>query len=146
MFIQDNYNALHEQRDCNISCPIIELFNMEHIELKTMSLLFSVPPKMVQGPGEERGVEDHEVSLTCEASGHPAPKYDFYKVSQLVKCHIQTHQSLHFNIFWVASLVHNKSGKSLTLLACVSCTSKVSVKRITITLLNHSLLSKQSLN
>jgi hypothetical protein len=39
----------------------------------------SVPPEMIKGPEDKEGVENQEYSLTCEASGHPPPKYEFYK-------------------------------------------------------------------
>ena len=43
-------------------------------------IIFTVAPKMDEVMGDQTGIEGHETSLTCHASGLPAPKYEFYKV------------------------------------------------------------------
>ena len=36
--------------------------------------------------GEVEGVEQQEVSISCEATGNPPPRYNFYKVSGWCDC------------------------------------------------------------
>ena len=42
---------------------------------------FLVPPEIIEGPGQQEGVEGHDASLYCSANGKPVPKYEFFKVS-----------------------------------------------------------------
>jgi len=44
---------------------------------------FVVPPVMLTQSTSVEGVVGQPVSLSCEASGMPAPKYEFHKVGAL---------------------------------------------------------------
>jgi len=39
-----------------------------------------VPPAIITSPGNVVGVEGEPVTMKCEASGLPKPKYEFIKV------------------------------------------------------------------
>jgi len=39
-----------------------------------------VPPEMLEGPGEVKGIEDEEAEIKCRASGMPKPTFTFFKV------------------------------------------------------------------
>ena len=40
----------------------------------------SVPPVMLEGPGETEGIEGEEAIIRCRASGLPEPTFSFFKV------------------------------------------------------------------
>jgi len=42
--------------------------------------IVSVPPVMLSKSSQIEGVVGRPVSVSCEASGMPAPKYEFHKV------------------------------------------------------------------
>jgi len=45
-----------------------------------MFFYVSVPPEMLEGPGEVEGIEGEEAIIRCRASGMPAPTFSFFKV------------------------------------------------------------------
>jgi neurocan core protein len=46
---------------------------------KEITVIVHIPPKITDGPGEVEGVERHEVTISCSATGKPAPQFDWYK-------------------------------------------------------------------
>ena len=49
------------------------------------SYSFTAPPQITVQLKPAEGIEKQEVALECKASGDPPPKYNFYKVQQLVQ-------------------------------------------------------------
>ncbi|KAK2191593.1 hypothetical protein NP493_50g02002 [Ridgeia piscesae] len=48
-------------------------------DFKNINVVVHIPPKITDGPGEVEGIEGHEVSITCKATGKPSPKFLFYR-------------------------------------------------------------------
>jgi len=40
----------------------------------------SVPPELLEGPGEVEAIEGDEAVIRCRASGMPKPTFSFFKV------------------------------------------------------------------
>ncbi|KAI0223318.1 Fasciclin-2 [Lamellibrachia satsuma] len=50
---------------------------------KDIDVVVHIPPKITKTPGAVEGIEGHEFSITCKASGKPSPKYQFYRGDSL---------------------------------------------------------------
>jgi len=48
--------------------------------------VFAVPPVMLTKMSRVEGVVDGPITVSCEASGTPPPKYEFHKVRDLHAC------------------------------------------------------------
>lgn len=49
------------------------------LDMRQITVEVHIPPKMLESPGTVEGIEKHEVSYGCRASGKPAPTWEFYK-------------------------------------------------------------------
>lgn len=59
---------------CRAEVPLDARFDFRNVDV-----VVHIPPKITKGPGAVEGIEGHEVSITCKATGKPSPKYQFYR-------------------------------------------------------------------
>ncbi|ESO09896.1 hypothetical protein HELRODRAFT_72963, partial [Helobdella robusta] len=62
----------------NYTC-IAEISDSGRYDEKRITVVVHVPPVMIHGPGHQKGIAGHELSLYCKAESDPMPSYEFYK-------------------------------------------------------------------
>jgi len=61
------------------------------------------PPRVIQGPGRVEGHSGTEGTISCQASGTPAPVFNFFKVN-IIKNKHSTGVSIYISVIYIILL------------------------------------------